>query len=82
MRYVPEQQANGHVPSNTCTTSIAWYDNTVESQEVRAKSPNQWGLYDLRGNVGEWVSDNYRDIYYSEVTEGVVNLQGPEVSTS
>ena len=33
----------------------------------------------MHGNVREWVSDNYSNIYYSEVTEGVVNPQGPEV---
>ena len=68
--------------NNTCTTSIAWYDNTGEPQEVRTKSSNQWGLYDMHGNVREWVSDNYSNIYYIEVTEGVVNPQGPEVPSS
>ena len=57
---------------DTCTTSIAWYDNTGEPQEVRTKSANQWGLFDLHGNVREWVSDNY-----SEVLDGLVNPQGP-----
>jgi len=37
--------------NNTCTTSIAWYDNTGEPQEVRTKSSNQWGLYDMHGII-------------------------------
>ncbi len=68
--------------NDTCTTSIAWYDNTGSPQEVRTKSANQWGLYDLHGNVREWVSDNYSNVYYNEVMDGVVNPQGPTSPSS
>jgi sulfatase modifying factor 1 len=39
----------------------AWfYDNSGEKMnKVAQKKPNAWGLYDMHGNVGEWVLDQY-----------------------
>jgi formylglycine-generating enzyme required for sulfatase activity len=57
---------------------VAWYaDNSEdESHPVGEKKPNAWGLYDITGNVREWVSDFYSDSYYS--VSPTVDPTGPQ----
>jgi formylglycine-generating enzyme required for sulfatase activity len=53
----------------------AWYfDNASERMHpVGQKKPNAWGLFDMHGNVGEWVLDEYtKDGYQRLAGKGVV----------
>ena len=61
---------------------IAWYEETADSETnaVGNKKPNAWGLYDMLGNVREWVSDFYSPDAYKQaaVKSPAVNSKGPE----
>src|SRR5699024_2779535 len=62
-------------------------DGAMITNEIKSYPPNDYGLYDMAGNVAEWVADVYRDKvdmemndfnYYrgNHYTENVLNEDG------
>ncbi len=81
-----EKAAKGGVNDKWAGTSnrekleeYCWIDDTgakMKTHPVGTKNPNPYGIYDMCGNVWEWVSDWYQENYYSKSPEK--NPQGPE----
>ena len=59
-----------------------WYSGNSgrKTHPVAQKNPNKFGIYDMHGNVWEWVSDWYAGDYYSKSIKE--NLSGPSDGSS
>ncbi len=53
-------------------TEYAWFleNSGFETHPAGLKKPNQRGLYDIYGNVGEWVQDEYHISYNGAPADG------------
>lgn len=58
--------------------AYAWHLNNSsrKTHPVGQKKPNGYGLYDMAGNVYEWVADRYEKGFYSKSPAGM-NPSGP-----
>lgn len=55
----------------------AWYEENSDFkyQKVGKKKPNPWGLYDMYGNVVEWVLDQYDPDFYKLCATNKVTVE-------
>ncbi len=70
------------IPEDANLQDYAWYDSNNTSsygtgpKQVKTRLPNAFGLYDVHGNLREWVQD-YASADYSADANGVTDPQGP-----
>jgi formylglycine-generating enzyme required for sulfatase activity len=70
-------RAGANISESGPLSKIAWYaaDSGDEPHPVGTKQPNGFGVYDMLGNVSEWVLDRYFNKYYLDSP-----ATGPEVT--
>jgi formylglycine-generating enzyme required for sulfatase activity len=73
-------RAGASDPPRASLGDYAWFaDNSDdESHPVGLKKPNAWGLYDMLGNVREWVDDRAAYYDYTPLPEVSVDPKGPQ----
>jgi formylglycine-generating enzyme required for sulfatase activity len=67
-------------PPRASLGDYAWFaDNSDdESHPVGLKKPNAWGLYDMLGNVREWVEDRAAYYDYAPLPDVSIDPKGPQ----
>ena len=64
---------------DTMSEKLANFGNLVGNfTEVAAYPPNDFGIYDMAGNITEWCHDVYDQDYYSKCALGVRDPLGPK----
>lgn len=77
-----ESKYNWGMDANTGIRDRAWVgDNSDQTHEVGRRAPNNWGFYDMAGNVAEYCQDWEADYGLKPDSPVVENPTGPDSGT-
>lgn len=64
----------GNDPDYKLADNYVWSSQNSNNQthDVGLRLPNQWGLFDMNGNVWEWCEDQYHNSYVNAPNDGSV----------
>jgi formylglycine-generating enzyme required for sulfatase activity len=69
-RYANGADLSARAQGVTVAGAVNCDDKYPHTSPVGSFRPNEFGLYDMAGNVGEWVEDCYHDTYRDAPTDG------------
>ena len=71
----------GDSDSESVMGDYCWYSSNSNSSThpVATKQPNDWGLYDMSGNVSEWCEDTWHGNYNGAPTDGSAWVSGASI---